>query len=203
MNLAYELYRKSLHFLLILIPIFFCHLGKWKTLLIIAPMATIVISLDYMRRTNPKIQEIFLKMFKVILRPHEIATEKFCGASNVMLAACINFLFFKKEIAVISFVILVISDALSAIVGKAIPSQAFFEKTRAGTLAFFISALAILIILGMNFHVSFWFYFFGIFSVACVTMLEARPSLLDMDDNLTIPLTFSCLMAGFAFMWGF
>ncbi|MBU6141042.1 MAG: hypothetical protein KGP29_05780 [Proteobacteria bacterium] len=203
MNLANELYRKALHFLLILIPIFFCYLGKWKTLIIIAPIALIIISLDYMRRSNSKIQEIFLKMFRHILRPHEITTEKFCGASAVMLGACINFFFFKKEIAVISFVILVISDALSAIVGKAIPSKPFFEKTCAGTLAFFTSALAILIILGLNFHVSFWFYFFGIFSVACVTMVEARPSLLDIDDNLTIPLTFSCLMTGFAFMWGF
>ena len=160
MNLANELYRKSLHFLLILIPIFFCTFGKWKTLAIIAPI------------------------------------------SLVFLAACINFLVFKKEIAVTSFSILIISDGLSAIVGKSISSQPFFEKTRAGALAFFISALAVLAVCGAAFHVHLWFYFFGIFSIFCVTMIEARPSLLDIDDNFSIPMAFSFLMTGFDFMWG-
>ena len=43
MNLANELYRKSLHFLLVLIPIFYANLGKWKTLLIIAPITAVVV----------------------------------------------------------------------------------------------------------------------------------------------------------------
>lgn len=202
MNLANELYRKSLHFLLILVPILFCYLGKWKTLLIIAPITTVVVLFDYLRQKNPKIQKTFLKIFSPILRQHEVDNKKLCGASNILLAACINFAVFAKEIAVVSFLILVISDALSAIVGKAIPSQPFYEKTRAGALAFLISALIILIGCGITFHVRPWFYFFGIFSVFCVTMLESRPSLLDIDDNLTIPLTFSALMTGFVFMWG-
>ena len=202
MNLANELYRKSLHFLLILIPIFFCTFGKWKTLAIIAPITAFVVSLDYLRKNNPRIQTIFLRLFKTILRPHEIDGNKLCGASLVFLAACINFLVFKKEIAVTSFSILIISDGLSAIVGKSISSQPFFEKTRAGALAFFISALAVLAVCGAAFHVHLWFYFFGIFSIFCVTMIEARPSLLDIDDNFSIPMAFSFLMTGFGFMWG-
>lgn len=202
MNLANELYRKSLHFLLILIPIFYINLGKWKTLLIIAPITTIVVLLDYYRRDNAKIQEIFLKIFKPILRPHEIDTKKFCGASNVGIAACITFFFFEPKIAVTSFLILVISDGLAAIVGKSIKSQPFYEKSRAGALTFALSAIAILIGCGSYYHVHWWFYLFGLFSVFCVTMLESRPSLVDLDDNLSIPLAFSLLMTGFGFMWG-
>jgi dolichol kinase len=33
-------------------------------------------------------------------------------------------------------------------------------------------------------------------------MIEARPSLLDIDDNFSIPMAFSFLMTGFGFMWG-
>jgi dolichol kinase len=202
MNLANELYRKSLHFLLILIPIFYVNLGKWKTLLIIAPLTAVVVFLDYYRRENPKIQNLFVKIFGAILRPHEIESKKLCGASNVGISACINFFLFEPKIAVTSFLILVISDGLAAIVGKSIPSRPFYEKSLAGALTFFITALAILIGCGMYYHVQWWFYFFGIFSVACVTMLESRPSLIDLDDNFSIPMVFSLLMVGFGFMWG-
>lgn len=202
MNLSNELYRKSLHFSAILIPLFFYHFGKWKTLLILAPITIFMVTLDHLRQENPKIKAIFLKLFAPILRPHEIEGKKLCGASFMLLAACINFLLFSKEIAVVSFSIVVISDALSAIVGKTIPSQPFFEKSRAGALAFLISALLILVGCGMIFHVHFWFYFFGVFSVFCVTMIEARPSLLHVDDNFSIPMIFSFLMTGFGFMWG-
>lgn len=203
MNIANEIYRKSLHFLLILFPIFYCFLGKWKAMLIIAPIATVIVLIDHFRRVSPKLQEIFVKIFGSVLRPHEIENkDKLSGASSVMIAACINFLLFRPEIAVISFSILVISDGLAAIVGKAIPSQPFFEKSRAGALTFFISALLILIVCGLHFHVHWWFYLFGIFSVVCVTVIESRPSLLDVDDNISIPLTFSLLMTGFVFMWG-
>jgi len=202
MNLANELYRKSLHFLLVLIPIFYANLGKWKTLLIIAPITAVVVFLDYKRRENAKIQEIFLKLFKPILRPHEIEAKKFCGASNVGIGACVNFFFFEPKIAITSFLILVISDGLAAIVGKSIPSRPFYEKSLAGALTFGITAILILIGCGLYYHAAWWFYFFGLFSVFCVTMLESRPSLLDLDDNLSIPLAFSLLMTGFGFMWG-
>lgn len=202
MNLTQELYRKSLHFSSILIPIFFCFLGKWKTLLIIAPITVFVVAIDYLRRTNPKMQIIFVKLFGSIMRQFEIDGKKLSGASNMLIAACITFFLFKKEIAVIAFLIVVISDALASIVGRLVTSQPFFEKTRASALAFLISALVILITFSIIFHVHPWFYVFGIFSVFVVTMIEARPSLLDMDDNLSVPLAFSLLMTGFGFMWG-
>lgn len=201
MNIAYELYRKAIHFLLILIPIFYCFLGKWTTLLIIAPIAVFIFTLDHVRKNNPKINQFFLKIFKAVLRPHEYEAQKMTGATSVMLAACITFLVFKKEIAVIAFTILVISDALSAIVGKSIPSRPFFEKSVAGSLAFFVSALIILFVCGASFEVRPVFYIFGIFSIFCVTIIEARPSLTDLDDNFSIPLVFALLMTSFDFMW--
>ncbi len=201
-DIIHELYRKAIHFLLILIPIFYCFLGKWTTLLIIAPITTLIFAVEHARKNNPKINQIFLKVFKSVLRPHEYEPKKMTGVSSVMLAACITFLVFKKEIAVIAFTILVFSDALSAIVGKSIPSRPFFEKSVAGSLAFFVSALAVLFICGFGFGVRPTFYIFGIFSICCVTVIEARPSLTDLDDNFSIPLVFSLLMTSFDFMWG-
>jgi dolichol kinase len=203
MNLTNELKRKSLHFLLILVPILFCIFGKKLSMIILIPSTCLIVWLDYMRFKNQKIHDIFTKFFANILRPHELEERKLCGASYVALSACLNFLIFPKEIAVTGFVILVISDSLAAIIGKSIISQPFYEKSFAGSVAFFISATAVLIGLGIYFDVKFLFYFFGFFCALFVTILEARPSIFKIDDNFLIPTAFCLPMAFFNFMWNF
>lgn len=203
MNLTHESYRKSLHLLLILIPMAFLHFGKWQTLLVLAPISIFVISLDFLRRKSPKIKNLFGKIFGAILREHELSGEKLSGASFVFLAACINFFVFKIEIATAGFLILVISDAFAALVGKAVPSQPFFEKSIAGSAAFFFSAVAILIGCGIFFDSKAWFYLFGFVAVFAVTIIEARPSFIGIDDNFTIPLMFSAIVTFFDLVWNY
>jgi dolichol kinase len=195
-------YRKLLHFCLIFIAIFFCYFGKWKTIIILAPITAIVVSLDYMRATNLQINNIFLRYFGKVLKPHEEDGDKLCSVSYTLIATCITFFLFKKEIALTGFLIMAISDGLSGLVGRAVPSVGFFEKTASGSLVFLISAIVILVSCAIHFHMGFWFYLFGFFSVLCVTIIEARPSFLSVDDNLSIPLAFCILMTGFHFMWG-
>lgn len=203
MNIISEIKRKSLHLLLILIPILFCVLGKKVSLIIILPISVIVVYLDYYRSKNIKINNIFCKIFGNILRPHEQESNKLCGASYVAISASLNFLVFPKEIAVIGFTILVISDSLAAIIGKTIPSKPFFEKSFAGSAAFFISAILVTISLGLWFDVKILFYFFACLCALFVTMLEARPSILNIDDNFLIPTGFCLPMFLFNYMWNF
>jgi dolichol kinase len=198
-----ELIRKALHFLLILVPIGYCVLGKWPSLMIFAILTSIIAIPDYLRRTNPKVKTIFAKIFGIILRPHELTGDKFCGATWVGIASCLTFLLFKKEIAVTGFTILVISDALAAIVGRNYPSQPFYEKSVSGSAAFAVSGLIILIACGMIFHVRPWFYIFGLFALFCVTMFESRPSFLEVDDNFTIPIGFGVIMTFFDIVWNY
>jgi dolichol kinase len=203
MNLKIESYRKFLHFLLIIIPLIFLTLGRPTTILILAPITLFIVSLDYLRRRNVEINIFFNKIFGVILREHEKQGDKLCGASFVFLAATINFFIFKPEIAVTGFLILVISDALAAIVGKAYPSRPFFEKSAIGSLVFFVSALIILISCGIFFDTKFSFYFFGLFAVFCVTIIEARPTFIGIDDNFTIPIVFAVEMSFFDLLWNY
>ncbi len=203
MNLITESYRKFLHLLLIIIPLTFIFLGKWKTIIILSPVTIFVVSFDYMRRENDAVKILFAKIFGKILRPHELDGAKLCGASWVFLGATINFAVFSPAIAVTSFLILVISDALAALVGKSIASQPFFEKSFSGSMAFFISALMILILCGIYYHCGVSFYLFGIFAVLCVTIVEARPSLIAIDDNFSIPIIFSIVMSFFDILWNY
>lgn len=203
MSLVIESYRKFIHFLLLIIPILFVTLGKWPTILIIAPITLIVVSLDYMRGANPAINNFFLRAFGIILRPHEMDGTKLCGASWVFLGAVINFAIFSPVIAVTGFLILVISDALASLVGKSFPSQRFYEKSLYGSVAFLISALVILIGCGIAYHQGVWFYIFGIFTVFCLTLIEARPSLVGIDDNFLIPIVFAVVMSFFDILWNY
>lgn len=158
---------------------------------------------DYLRRKNPQIAKFFVKIFSVILRPHELSGDKLCGASWVGFAACLNFLLFKSEIAVTSFAIFVVSDGLSALIGKAFPGRPFFEKSLNGALAFFISGTIVLLICGAIFHSKAWFYLIGFFALFCVTIIESRPSLFKIDDNFTIPIGFSLIMTFFDLVWNY
>lgn len=202
-SLKNETYRKFLHMLLVLAPVVYSYLGKWLSVVVFAAIAAIVVTLDYSRRNNPAVKNIFGKIFAPILREHEINGDKLCGASWVALAAAINFLLFPAEICVAAFLILAISDALAALVGRNFPSEPFFEKTKNGAAAFFLSALVILIFCGIHYHTSFWYYFFGLFTVAVVTLLESRPSFLNVDDNFLIPISFSVIMMIFNVMWNY
>ncbi len=203
MNLARESMRKALHFLLIILPLSYYHFGKWPTLAVLAPIATFVVALDYMRQNNQKINSFFVAILRPVLRDFELDGKKLCGASFVALGSCITFLIFKEIIAITAFTILVISDGLAALVGKAIPSRPFFEKSLAGALAFAISGLAVLVICGMIFGARPWFYIFGLFALFCVTMIESRPSFLGIDDNFAIPVVFCLIMAFFDFLWNY
>lgn len=203
MNFQNILYRKAFHLLLLLIPMAYYFLGKWQTLIVIAPVTAILVTVDYLRKDNIKIRENFNKIFGAILKPEEMDGSRLCGASFVGLAACINFFFFKEEIAITSFIILAISDASASVVGKSVQSQPFFEKSMAGSATFLFTALVILICCGIGFEMKFWYYFFGLFAVFCVTMIEARPSLLKLDDNFSIPITFGVIMSFFDILWNY
>lgn len=202
MNPTNETFRKFVHFALILIPIIYANLGKELSLKIFIPLTIIIVTTDYLRSKNPKIKNAVNKIFGLILKEHELKAEKLSGASFAALAACINFTFFKEEIAVTAFVILAICDSLAALVGKNVPSQPFFEKSRAGASAFFVSGFIVLFICGGIYDVKAWFYIFGIFSLFCVTVLESRPSFLNIDDNFVIPVAFSTILTFFSVMWG-
>lgn len=203
MNFKMESYRKFLHFLLIIIPIFYILFGQRITFYTLAPITIFVVFFDYLRRSNLQININFNRFFGLILREHEKTGNKLSGASFVLLGATLNFFFFKPAIAVCAFTILVISDALAALVGKAFPSRPFFEKSFNGSLAFFISAFVVLVICAIFFQMSFWFYFFGIFTVACLTIIEARPSLFKIDDNFLIPIFFAVEMSFFDILWNY
>ena len=104
-------------------------------------------------------------------------------------------------IAINAFTILAISDSMASLIGRKIKSGGFFEKSIAGTSAFAISAVLIVIFYGIYFDQKFYYYLFGFAGVFTSAIIEARPSLLKLNDNLTIPLSYSITVGLFEMIW--
>ncbi len=198
-----EVIRKLFHLFLLILPIGYHFLGKWRALAVVVPMTGLVLAADHYRNRNLTVKFWFEKFFKPILRSHELEGGKFCGATWVALATCSVFFIGSEEIVVAALAILAICDSAAAIVGRSFVSQPFFEKTRAGSIAFYISGLVVLFFCGAIYESGIWFYLFGFFALFCATIIEARPSFFNIDDNFTIPVSFAVIMMMFNIMWNY
>lgn len=198
-----EISRKLFHLLILIFPAMFYFLGRWESLAIIAPIALLVLATDHYRSKYPGLQIYFKRFFGKILRPHEFDGGKFCGATWALLAATLVFLICQEEIAVTAFAILAICDTFAAIIGRTIASKPFFEKSTAGSLAFYISGLLVIFFCGAIFHSRLWFYLFGFFALFCSTIIEARPSFFNVDDNFSVPVSFAAVMTAFDLIWNY
>ncbi|MFT6346613.1 MAG: dolichol kinase [Myxococcota bacterium] len=197
-----EVARKTFHiFTILILPIAYIFLTKKIMLMVILPLSIFIVATDYLRHKSSFINKIFYIIFGRILREADLKKSGRTGASYTATAALLVFALCPKIIAICAFCILAISDGLAALVGKRISSKEFFEKSVAGSSAFGVSALLILTVCGILTNQEFGFYLFGVFAVFVVTILEARPSFLKVDDNFLIPVAFSTIMVLFGFVW--
>ena len=130
---------------------------------------------------------IFGGLFSKTLRRKESARShfQFTGSMYVMSAAVLSTVFFTKPVAVIAMTVMLVSDACSALFGKAYGTrQIYHNKSLEGTTAFFVSALLI----NMLFHNLEPFGYVS--EIACVlaTLAEVYEEKTRIDDNLAIPL---------------
>ena len=113
-------------------------------------------------------------------------------ASYVFLSSCIVISLFSKEIAIVTLLIMSISDSLAALIGKKYGKIKFQDKTLEGSITFFLSSMVIILFFP-NIDL-----FAGIFSVIITTLIESS-KIFNIDDNLTVPLSFSIFYSFFLY----
>ncbi len=197
-----ELKRKLFHVIFTaMFPLFYIFLSKKQMLLVTIPVFIAVIIVDFYRYRIVLFGKVFNALFGNILRKKELEEDNWTSISAMSVAAIIIYLICPKTIAICAFFILAFSDCLAALVGETMTSKEFFEKSAAGSMVFGISSFVILLICGILSNQGWGYYLFGLFAVFATTIIEARPSFINLDDNLTIPLTFSIIMMFFGIMW--
>lgn len=191
-----ELIRKLIHLCSLSIPTIYYFISREDALLILGILSFLALVIDLGRYKFPKFGEFFYKIFGFLLRKHEKDKIKknLNGATYVLLSAFLGVLIFPKIIFVNAFAVLIISDTAAALIGRRYGSIKFLRKSLQGTLAFFISAM-IVIIVAPKIDNNVLEYFIGFFAAMIGAIVENISNDL-VDDNLSIPLTIGFLMWG-------
>lgn len=193
-SLENELFRKSIHLTSLLIPLIYIGVDKLPASLILLVLTAIGVGIDIAAKINPNFEKIYLQYFGSILRKHELKKKKnkikLNGASWVLLAAFLTVVLLPKIVAIVALSILIISDATAAIVGKSFGKHSLFNKTWEGSTAFFLSAAIVVFAYGYYFDLRFEYYLTALIAALISTAVEAVSKFMNIDDNISIPLSF-------------
>jgi dolichol kinase len=195
-----EIRRKIMHTWPIIIPIAYRFVSKDTALMIMLPICAFYVFCDIFRHFHAGFKQLFDRIITAhFLREHE--KNGLIGSSYFIFGALLAVILFPKPVTIASLYILIISDAMAAIVGTGWGKTRIFAKSLEGSIAFFVSG-TIVVLLAMQ-DKPLWgesamqgHLFWGVLAVAGATLAELFPT--GLDDNLTIP-----LVAGGIMMFGF
>lgn len=189
----HEVVRKAIHMCSLSIPIVYYFISKDTALLILIPLTTAFLVVDIARHYSEPVSRWFYSWFGWLLRKHEQdgSSKRLSGATNVLLSACFCVLVFPKVIAINAFAVLIVSDTTSALIGRRFGKRKFFHKSLEGSLAFFLSAVVV-ILLAPKIDRLPAEYLIGVAASAIGAVVEAVSS--RVDDNISIPISIGLAM---------
>jgi dolichol kinase len=195
-----EIRRKIMHTWPIIIPIAYRFVSKDTALMIMLPICAFYVFCDLFRHFHEGFKQLFDRIITAhFLREHE--KNGLIGSSYFIFGALLAIILFPKPVTIASLYILIISDAMAAIVGTGWGKTRIFAKSLEGSIAFFVSGI-IIVLLAMQ-DKPLWgesamqgHLWWGVLAVVGATVVELFPT--GLDDNLTVP-----LVAGGIMMFGF
>ncbi len=191
-----ELRRKAIHMISLSIPIIYSFVTKEFALSILIPLTILSIITDYASRKKSKFRIFYHKLFGKILRPHEYY-DVFAlnGATWVLISATICVIIFPKILVVTGFSVLIISDICSALIGRRYGKHKIFvDKSFEGMVAFWVSGIIVIFILGLILQAPWTYYAFGVLGVLVGGVAESASTMMRVDDNLAIPISTAIIM---------
>jgi len=193
-NYKDELVRKLIHLFSLSIPIIYYFIPRSDAILILGILTGVALFIDLGRYLSASFGNVFYNFFGFLLRKHEIDKSKrnLNGATYVLMSALICVIVLPKVIFVTAFSILIISDSVAALIGRKFGKTKFLSKSLEGTLAFFISAI-IVILFTPKLTGSATEYLIGFFAALIGGIVE-NISFGFADDNLSIPITIGLTM---------
>jgi len=183
-----ELKRKFIHLGSLVIPIGYVFVSKDGAMIPLLAVTAFFLFFDLVRHHSQTIRLIYEKhLIGSVIRQRE--RNRLVGATYLMIGACLCVWFLDKPIAIVSLLVLIISDTVAALVGNTLGRTPLFgTKTLEGSMAFFFSALLVVSLYsGVPCLV-------GVAGACVATLVELLP--LGVDDNLLIPLAMGFTIQG-------
>ncbi|WPY01217.1 SEC59 family protein [Candidatus Trichorickettsia mobilis] len=190
-NFHFESQRKIFHSYSIIFPFIYLFMPKIYMVIFLFILLVPTIYIDFNRHHNLDIRNFVDRFFGKFIRASEAhGTFKLSGASFMIAGFFITALLFAKPLAITSWLILIISDSLAALVGTKIGTINETGKSKEGSIAFLSSAILISIVcyVFIGYDTNF---FIIIISCICTTLSEYYAKKININDNLLIPLVYS------------
>lgn len=189
-----ELLRKTIHLASLIIPISYAFLEKDMMIKLLFSCAVIWIALDVLRCYIKPLSKLTTLIFGKMLRVHE--ANRLSGASYMLLSACLCILPLPKIVFITAFAILSVSDTAAALIGRRFGKHRYLDKSVEGTLAFMISAMIVISIIGLIINANPLFYGVGLVVAIISAHVELISNRIHVDDNFSIPLSIGAIMCG-------
>lgn len=185
-----ELLRKTTHLSGLFIPLLYITLDKPQMLIIVGCLTGTALVIEFLKWVSEGFRNLFFRYFKSILRTHE-QKGALTGATFYILSTFLCILFFKKRIAIVCILFVVLGDAVAALVGiKWGRIKLIGKKSLEGSAACFLVCTSIsLIWLNPNVGIN---PIVGITGAFVATVVELLP--LRIDDNLTVSIISGVVM---------
>jgi len=181
MRLLHEIRRKALHLFGVVVPIGYYLTPEPVGRRVLLGFTIAALMLDVIRLNERRVRTFFYYFFGKIVREHE--RFNLLGSTYVLLTALLCAYAFDRPIAIVSMAFLSVGDGMAAIVGRSVGRVRIFGKTLEGSLACFLSCLAVAWLFpGDPFT---WRMMLGGALVA--TLFELLP--IPLDDNMRISLS--------------
>ena len=193
-NYRDEVVRKLIHLCSLSIPIIYYFVSKTTAIIILSIVSFVALVIDISRYFSPIAGKLFYSIFGFLLREHELDIRKknLNGATYVLISALLCVVIFPKILFITAFSILIISDSVAALIGRKYGRHKFLSKSLEGTLAFFVSAI-IVVLFTPKVEGLFFEYLIGIIAAAFGAIVE-NISFGFADDNISVPLSIGLSM---------
>jgi len=176
----------------LLIPVGYLYVSKTTAMIALAGITAFFLFFDIIRHHNKTIRLIYERhLIGTVVRKKE--QSRLVGSTYFMIGACLCVWLLDKPIAMVSLLVLIISDTLAALVGTSLGRiHLFGAKTLEGSIAFLLSAVLIVYLYpGIP-------LLWGLTGAVLATLVELLP--LRVDDNLLIPLVMGLAIQGFSLL---
>lgn len=183
-----EYKRKIFHITALVFPILYLLLSKESIIFLLLILCSLSILIDLARTKNKFVKEVIAKFFSPIMKPEEISGKTiFSGASYMAGGFLLTAYFYPKDIAIISWFILIFSDSLAAVIGKKYGHTIFAGKSLIGLLTFFTTSMIIIFIAKFFIPINLRS---ASLAVVFTSLIEFMGYFIKIDDNFTVPVSF-------------
>ena len=193
-----EIYRKSIHMLGCLLPIFYHFMEKSSMIGLILILFLGSLSFDYFRLKTKILNQPFLKIFGLVPIFRENEKKSPSALSFASIGIIISLIFSTKAIFALAMLILTFADTAASIIGLTYGKIKINNKSLEGSMAFFCTACAISLLVNYIYKQNLYFLFLAFIASFVATLVELFSKNKLLNDNLTIPVAVTATMVIFS-----